>query len=61
MDVELTGVSPRSNQLILQSAALELLFNEPLTNGYRLKLKTGKTVQLPASATGYLLISLVMR
>lgn len=58
MDIELTSGKPRSNQRQLQNPALQLLFNKPLANIYRLNLKAGDNMQLPASATGYLLVSL---
>lgn len=58
MDIELTGGKPRSNQRLLEESSLQLLFNKPLANIYRLYLKAGENMQLPASATGYLLVSL---
>ena len=58
MDIELTSGKPRSNQRLLQNPALQLLFNKPLANIYRLHLKAGDNMQLPASGTGYLLVSL---
>ena len=58
MDIELTGIKPRSNEKPLQHPSLQLLFNERLANGYRLQLQTGGNIQLPASTTGYLLICL---
>ena len=58
MNIELTSRKPRSNQRLLQNPALQLLFNEPLAAIYRMQLKAGDQVQLPASVTGYLLVSL---
>jgi len=58
MDIELTGGKPRSNQPLLEESSLQLLFNKPQANIYRLHLKAGDNMQLPASATGYLLVSL---
>ena len=58
MDIELTSGKPRSNQRLLQNPALQLLFNKPLAAIYRMQLKAGDQVHLPASLTGYLLISL---
>lgn len=57
MDIELTGGSPRSNAAILQNSELKLLFNKPLVNGYQVHLKTNTKFRLPASSTGYLMIS----
>jgi hypothetical protein len=58
MDIELTSAKPRSNQPLLEESSLQLQFNKPLANIYRLHLKAGDNMQLPASATGYLLVSL---
>lgn len=58
MDIELTSGKHRSNQRLLEESSLQLLFNKPLANIYRLHLKAGDNMQLPASATGYLLVSL---
>ena len=58
MDIELTSGKPRSNQRLLQNPALQLLFNKPLAAIYRMQLKAGDQVHLPASLTGYLLIIL---
>lgn len=58
MDIELTSGKHRSNQRLLEESSLQLLFNKPQANIYRLHLKAGDNMQLPASATGYLLVSL---
>ncbi len=58
MDIELTGGKPHSNEQLLQDASIQLLFNQPLANGYSLKLSAGSRISLPASVTGYLLLSL---
>lgn len=57
MDIELTGKNPRNDQPVLQNALLQLFFNQPLVNGYHLKLTTGNNLQLPVSPVGYLLLS----
>jgi quercetin dioxygenase-like cupin family protein len=57
MDIELTGSKPRSNEPLLRLPSLQLLFNEPLANGYRLQLQSGNNIQFPVSTTGYLLLS----
>ena len=57
MDIELTGGIPVSEQSLLEDASLKLLFNKSLVNGYKLQLKTDAKLQLPASSTGYLLVS----
>jgi len=58
MDIELVAGKARSNEPVLKDAALELLFDEPLVRGYKLTLPVKGNVQLPASKTGYLLVSL---
>ena len=57
MDVELTSRVQEDNMTVLQIPSLKLLFNEQQVNGYSIELKNGKALQLPASATGYLLVS----
>ena len=57
MDVELTSKLPKGNTPRLQDPLLQLLFNEQQVNGYSTELKPGNILQLPASATGYLVIS----
>jgi len=57
MDIELVGNRPRSNQPVLQNAALQLSFNTPLVNGYRLQLQNAGMIRLPVTTTGYLLVS----
>lgn len=57
MDIELVASRPHSDQPVLQNSFLQLSFNEPLVNGYRLQLPAGKTIELPLSSTGYLLVS----
>jgi len=56
MDIELIAGKPHSDPHVL-SAPLKLYFNEPLANGYHLQLEAGKSLELPVSATGYLLLS----
>jgi hypothetical protein len=57
MDIELVAGKPHSSPPVLQDP-LKLFFNEPLANGYRLQLEAGKRIELPMSATGYLLLSI---
>ena len=58
MDIELVAGKPQSNPGVLQDSLLKLYFNEPLANGYRVQLEAGKHIELPVSATGYLLLSI---
>ena len=58
MDIEFVAPKPHSNPPPLQSAAMQLFFNEPLANGYHLQLLPDNVVQLPPSAAGFLLLSL---
>lgn len=58
MDVELTADRQKSNPPLIQSPFLQLLFNELQVTGYRLELPVDKTIPLPVSDTGYLLVSL---
>src|SRR6185436_18022460 len=57
MDIELIAEKPHSSPPILPDP-LKLYFNEPLANGYRLQLEAGKHIELPMSASGYLLLSI---
>ena len=57
MDIELTGGKPQTNQAVLQHPLLTLAFNRYLANGYRLQLKAGDNIELPATSPGYLLVS----
>ena len=57
MDVELTAVHHRSGIPVLKDPLLKLLFNKKEVNGYSIELKPGSSIQLPASANGYLVIS----
>jgi hypothetical protein len=57
MDIELVGGKPHSSPAILKDPLLKSYFNEPLANGYRLRLEKGNHIELPMSATGYLLVS----
>jgi len=57
MDIELTGTEQKKNISVLQDPALKLLFNEQQVNGYNIELKAAGNLQLPASASGWLLIS----
>jgi quercetin dioxygenase-like cupin family protein len=57
MDIELIAGKPHSDQAVLQNPFLQLSFNEPLVNGYHVQLQTGKTIELAATVTGYLLVS----
>lgn len=58
MDIELIAGKPHSSPPLLQDPFLKLYFNEPLANGYNLNLDAGKQIELPMSATGYLLLSI---
>jgi len=58
MDIELTAQQPHSAPPALQYSSLTLLFHEPLVNGYHLQLEPGRTLDLPASGAGYLLLSM---
>ena len=58
MDVELIAAKPRSNEPVLQNAAILLLFDAPLVRGYQLQLEANRSFRLPSSETGYLLVSL---
>lgn len=57
MDIELTAGKPRGNPALLENTSLNLLFDKPLVNVYRLQLKTNVKFSLPVSASGYLLVS----
>ena len=57
MDIELTSKSQKNNIPVLQNQFLKSLFKEQQVNGYDVELKTGNILELPASSTGYLLIS----
>jgi hypothetical protein len=58
MDIELVAVRAHVNEPVLQNAAIQLLFDEPLVRGYHVQLATSGSFQLPSSKTGYLLVSL---
>ncbi|MDZ4709091.1 MAG: hypothetical protein SH818_11890 [Saprospiraceae bacterium] len=58
MDVELTGSTPQYHPLLIKNAALKLLFDEIQVTGYQLNLDPAKSIQLPETKTGYLLVSL---
>lgn len=57
MDIELTGTKHEKNIPVIQDLIIKLLFNELQVNGYTINMKTGNTLELPASASGYLIIS----
>jgi hypothetical protein len=57
MDVELTNTKQKKDIAVLQNTALKLLFNEQQVNGYNIELKAANNLQLPSSASGYLLVS----
>ena len=57
MDVELTNTKQKKNIAVLKNPSLKLLFNKEQVIGYNITLKTDNTVELPASANGYLVIS----
>jgi hypothetical protein len=53
----LKGGKPKTNQVVIQNSLLTLAFNRYLANGYKLQLKTGESIELPAGSQGYLLVS----
>ena len=57
MDVELTTAKQKKGDALLQKPDLKLLFNEQQVNGYNMELKPASSLQLPASSSGYLLVS----
>jgi hypothetical protein len=58
MDIELVAGKPHINEPVLQSAAMKLLFDEPLVRGYHIELGANANLKLPSSKAGYLLVSL---
>lgn len=58
MDAELVAGKPHADEPALQNTFLHLLFDEPLVRGYHIQLQSNESIQIPASKTGYLLISL---
>lgn len=58
MDIELIAGKPLSQQQLLTASSLKLIDNKPMANVYQLRLKKGEKIILPATTTGYLLISL---
>jgi hypothetical protein len=56
MDVELISKKQKSNINVVQNASVKLLFNEQHVNGYDAELKPGALLQIPASASGYLVV-----
>ena len=57
MDIELTSKNQKNAVKVIQHASLKLLFNEPEVNGYEAGLTPGAHLALPASASGYLVVS----
>ena len=57
MDIELVGGKSHNNLPALENSLLQLSFNEQQANGYRLQMKPGENIELPASAAGYLFLS----
>jgi hypothetical protein len=58
LDIELTSPKQKGKTNVLQEPFLKLLFDKEQANGYRITLQPGNTINLPASANGYLLVSL---
>lgn len=58
MDIELVSGKPSGQQQLLTASPLKLLDNKPLANVYQLQLKKGERIVLPATTTGYLLVSI---
>lgn len=57
MDIELKRERPQTNQSVLQHSSLTLAFNRWLAIGYRMQLKAGESIELPATSVGYLVVS----
>lgn len=58
IDAELVSKKKPVNIPLIQLPDLNPLFNEALVNGYQLDLQKNKSITLPATRNGYLLISL---
>ena len=58
MDVELTAGQPKHKVELVSDEASQILLNQPLVNGYRIKPGKEFAIKLPVSAAGYLFISL---
>jgi hypothetical protein len=58
MDIELPGKPSGVAIPPIQGDGIIRLFSEPQANGFRLQPRAGERIQIPASASGYLLISL---
>ena len=57
MDVELISKKQKNTIEVVQNASMKLLFNEQQVNGYDAALEPGDLLQLPPSASGYLVVS----
>ena len=57
MDIELTNRKQKGTVPVLKNPALKLLFNEQQVIGYNIELMASGNLQLPASASGYLIVS----
>jgi hypothetical protein len=58
MDIELVSKKHELNIHVLETDLLKLIFKEKEVNGYKVGLKKGSTLTLPATTKGYLLVSL---
>lgn len=58
MDIELTAGTPKSTPPFRLSAPFHFLFSQPQANGYKFSLPVGSRIEIPASVSGYLLLSL---
>ena len=65
IDIELIARQPRNEvtllnpgELKLNEDEMQLVFNERLVTGYKLRISKGQTAKLPPSKSGYLLVSI---
>jgi hypothetical protein len=57
MDVELISGTSLASEPVLQGSFIQLLFDEPQVRGYRVQPGAKENFKLPASKTGYLVVS----
>ena len=65
IDIELIARQPRNEvsllnrgELKLNADEMELMFNEKLVTGYKLRISKAQTIKLPPSKSGYLFVSI---
>ena len=65
MDIELIAGQPKSTVALINPSDLKLkddeltaLFNEKLVTGYKMRFSNGRTMTLPVSRSGYLVVSM---